>query len=133
MAKIVIAGESVVITSTVKLQDFKKVKKYRPAALILMGGEDNEEPIFGVSIVEGHGNISKFGVEFGKETHDDKKLASLTINLPDVGDRDIKEVVADEIGPAIVLLNRIEKAIPSVLEEIEAEKEAILSNITVMQ
>ena len=40
MAKIVIAGEAVVVTSAVKLEDYRKVAKYRPKALVLLGGED---------------------------------------------------------------------------------------------
>ena len=133
MAKIVIAGESVVITSSVKLEDFQKVKKYRPKALVLMGGEDDKEQVFGVSVVDGSGKLTKFGIEFGKATHDENKFACLTMNLPEVGDRNIKDVVADEIGPAVVLLCKIEEKIPAVLAEIKAEKDAILSNITVMQ
>ena len=48
MAKIVIAGDAVIVTSTMKLEDIKTIAKYRPKALTLMGGEDGKEPIFAV-------------------------------------------------------------------------------------
>mgnify|MGYP007102082194 CR=1 FL=1 len=43
MAKITIAGEAVIITSALKLEDIKKVQKYRPKELVLKGGEDGKE------------------------------------------------------------------------------------------
>lgn len=134
MAKIIIAGDAVVVVSSVKMEDLKTVKKYRPKALRLMGGEDGKEQVFAVGVASsGTGKVSKIGVEFAKETHDENKFACVTLELPPVGNQDIKDVVADEIGPAVALLNKIEDTIPGVLEEIKAEKEAILGNITVMQ
>ena len=44
MAKIVIAGDAVVITSALKLEDIKTIAKYNPKALTLMGGEDGRSP-----------------------------------------------------------------------------------------
>lgn len=42
MAKITIAGDAVVITSSLKLDDIKTIAKYRPKALTLMGGDDGQ-------------------------------------------------------------------------------------------
>ena len=44
MAKIVIAGDAVVVTSAMKLEDIKTIEKYRPKELVLKGGEDGKEP-----------------------------------------------------------------------------------------
>ena len=41
--------------------------------------------------------------------------------------------MADEIGPAVMLLNKLEATLPDVLAEIDAEKAQILENITVAQ
>ena len=49
MAKVVIAGDAVVITSSMKLEDLLTIAKYRPDALVLKGGEDNKEVIFRVA------------------------------------------------------------------------------------
>ena len=135
MAKITIAGEAVVVTSSCKLEDLKQVAKYRPEALTLFGGEDGKEPIFRVAVVEhGAGSIGKYGAEFSTHTHDDEKLASVTLVFPDgFSGGDIKECVSDQLGSAILNLNKLEATIPGVLEEIAAEKAQILENISVAQ
>ena len=132
MAKIVIAGDAVVVTSNLKLEDIKTVEKYRPKALSLMGGEDGKEPIFAVGTTEGCGNINAFGASFGRESHDADKHAIITMVIgADTGD--VKEWVADRIGTAIINLNKLEEKLPAVLDEIAAEKAEVMSNITVAQ
>ena len=131
MAKITIVGDAAVITSSLKLADIKKVAKYRPSALILMGGEDGKEPVFRIGATDGDGIINQYGAEFNGETRDAEKLATITLTFSVEGDCDIKEVVADTIGPWVMTLNKLEAQIPGILEEIDAEKEAILANITV--
>lgn len=129
MAKIVVAGNSLVVVSAVKLEDLKLVNKYRPEALVLKGGEDNKEEIFRVGVTEcGAGEIGKFGVFFGGETHDEEKFATVTICNAGIAD---KEEIADKYGAALMNLNKVEELIPSVLEVIGAEKDAIMAGITV--
>lgn len=130
MAKITIAGDAVVVTSEMTLEDIKTVKKYRPDALILKGGEDGKEPIFKLGVCNGAGNITKYGAEFGSETHDDDKKAVMTL-ICKCENGEIKEVVADTIGAYVMNLNKLEETLPAVLEEIKAEKEQIMANITV--
>lgn len=134
MARITIAGQAVVVTSAMKLEDIKTIKKYRPDALTLKGGEDGKEPIFSISVCSsGAGNINKYGAEFAHATHDDAKLATMTIVIPHNDDVDIKAVVADTIGAYVLNLNKLEETLPSVMNEIAAEKARILANITVAQ
>lgn len=133
MAKISIVGEAVVITSALKLEDIKTVAKYRPAALTLMGGEDGKEPIFKLGVGD-HGTINQYGAEFAAATHDDEKLATMTLIMQvsdDATADDIKELVADGIGGYVATLNKLEAAIPAVLEEIKVEREAIMASISV--
>ncbi len=132
MAKITIAGDAVVVTSAMKLEDIKKIKKYRPDALVLKGGEDGKEPIFKLGVCTGAGSLCKYGAEFGSETHDDEKKAVMTL-ICDCREGDIKEAVADTIGAYVLNLNKLEETLPGVLEEIAAEKEKIMSNISVAQ
>lgn len=132
MAKITIAGDAVVVTSAMKLEDIKTIAKYRPDALILKGGEDGKEPIFKLGVGTGAGSINKYGAEFGSATHDDEKLAVMTLICRADGG-DIKEAVADTIGSCVMTLNKLEATLPAVLDEIAAEKQEILSNITVAQ
>lgn len=136
MAKIVIAGDAAVVTSELKLEDIRKVAEYRPDALVLRGGEDGKEPIFKIGVTDGTGKINKYGAEFGSETHDDAKLATITLDfrviLGDFGG-DVREAVAEAIGTSILNLNKLEETLPAVLAEIEDEKATILSNITIVQ
>lgn len=133
MAKIVIAGDAVVVTSSLKLEDIRTIAKYRPKELVLKGGEDGKEPIFAIGVTDGCGNINEVGASFGRETHDEEKLASITMCTGAGTTGDIKEWVADRIGGAIINLNKLEEKLPAVLEEIEAEKAEVMSNITVAQ
>lgn len=131
MAKITIAGDAVVITSELKLEEIKTLQKYRPDALVLMGGEDGKEQIFRIGTTDGVGNITKYGAEFGSETHDDAKKAVMTL-ICDVDDGDIKEIVADRIGYPLMNLNKLEAKLPEVLAEIKVEREQIMSNINMV-
>lgn len=133
MAKIVIAGDAVVVTSSVKKSDLEKVEKYRPEALNLMGGEDNKDVVFKVSTTTGEkGSFGKYGVEFNSETHDDEQLATVTLPLKVTG-ADVRDQVAEKIGVAILNLNKVEAGIPAVLAEIDSEKQSILDNIAIVQ
>lgn len=133
MAKIIVAGEAVVITSSMKLTDLETIKKYNPKALVLMGGEDGKEPVFCIGVNRGKtGSINQFSVDFGAETRDDKKLATMTLMTSGVTG-DVKEFVADKYGAALMLLNKLEATLPAALEAIAADKKAILENITVSQ
>lgn len=133
MAKITIAGDAVVVTSALKLEDIKTIEKYRRDALVLKGGEDGKELIFAIGTTDGCGNINEVGASFGRETHDDEKLAVITMCTGVGTSGDIKEWVADRIGRAIINLNKLEEKLPAVLDEIAAEKAQVMSNITVAQ
>lgn len=133
MAKIIVAGEAVVITSGMKLADLETIKKYNPKALVLMGGEDGKEPVFCIGVNRGKtGSINQYGAEFGSETRDDQKLATMTLMTSGVTG-DVKEFVADKYGAALMQLNKLEATLPAALEAIAADKKAILDNITVSQ
>ena len=133
MAKTVIAGDAVVITSSVKFEDLQLIKKYRPAALTLRGGEDGKEPIFSIFVKDfGRGDINDNGVIFASATRDEQKLATVTMNLPEVdADVDVKKFVADSIGGALANLDALEATLPTVVEEIKTQYNKVLDNITV--
>ena len=130
MAKISIAGQAVVVTSAMALEDIKTIKKYRPKALILKGGEDGKEPIFALGI--GEGKINPVGASFNQATRDEAKLAALTM-ITNFDGEDIVAFVTDTLGGALMNLNKLEETLPTVLAEINAEKATIQQNITVVQ
>lgn len=131
MAKVIVAGNAVVINSSVKLDDLKMVAKYRPEALTLMGGEKGTDPVFSIFVAPGKGSISNIGAVFSEETRDDAKLATMTMVVDPDGD--IKEFVADEIGQALINLSKLEEKLPEVVEEIKAERAAVLDSIEIVQ
>ncbi len=130
MAKIVIAGDAVVITSALKLEDIKTIAKYSPKALTLMGGDDGKEPIFAIGVTNGPGSINDVGASFGRESYDDEKLAVITM-VTNGATGNVKEWVADRIGGAIMKLNALEAKLPAVLEELAGQKAAVMEAITV--
>lgn len=133
MAKITIAGDAVVVTSTVKFEDLKTVEKYYPEALVLMGGEDGKEQVFKVGTTTGKGNLNRYGAEFGSATRDDRALATMTLPVPETEGEDVKETVAETIGAYLMDLNEVEESIPAALAAIAAKKQAIMANITIAE
>ena len=125
MAKVTIAGNSFVITSSVSMADLETVKKYRPSALAITD-PDTKETLFKVGT--GSNNVSDYGISFGGVSNDDEKLATATLCIPsDV--EDAKEYVLDKAGLAIANLNKIESDIAGVLDEIRTERNTIAENI----
>lgn len=129
MAKFTIAGNALVITSNLKLADLETIKKYRPKALKLMGGENDKEELFCIDVgTSGNGGISAYGACYCGATHDDEKKACITITLNGV-QGDVKEYVADKFGEALIHLGALEAKLPDVLAEIAEQKAGIMANI----
>lgn len=133
MAKVTIVGNAAVITSTIKYEDIKTVAKYRPAELILKGGDDGKEPIFAIAAVDGNGDINANGAVFGGATRDEDKYAYITMVVDADDDTDVKELVADQLGGALVNLAKLEEKLPAVIDEINDERASVLDRITVAQ
>jgi hypothetical protein len=133
MAKVVVTGNALVVTSTIKFEDLKLVKKYRPEALTLFEGEGKEKtPVFKIGIGKsGNGDLNKYGAEFCGATHDDDKYAVITL-IHEFNGEDIKEEVSDLIGTSILKLNKLEAELPAVVQEIADEKAAIMENVTLV-
>lgn len=131
MAKITIAGDAIVVTSAKKLEDIKAVEKYRPKALCIYDTDEEGHKVeaFRVGIAKEKGSINKYGASFGSATHDGAALATITIDIPK-GTTDAKAYAAELIGTAINNLEKVEAQIAPALEEVAAEKAAVLAKIT---
>jgi hypothetical protein len=128
MAKVTIAGNSFVITSTVAMADLETVRKYRPSALAIID-EETKETLFKVS--SGSNSVSDYGICFGGVSNDDAKLATATLCIPnDV--EDAKEYVLDRAGIALVKLEKVEAEIAEVLEDIRAERNSVAESIKII-
>lgn len=129
MANVKKFGEAVVITSAAKLEDIRKIAKYRPGALVLMGGEDGKEPIFAVGLSQHRsGSINGFSVDFGG--CNEEGFAQVTVSYCGPAEN-VKAHLADDIGPQIVMLGKLEETWPAVLTEIDAEVANIMESIEI--
>jgi len=129
MAKITILGDAVVVKSTLKFEDIKLVEKSRPKELFLYEEENGRKlPVFGIGTTDGKGHISESGITFGGATRDGEGLAQITMGIPS-GEGDVKKLVAELIGYPVTQLNKMEASLPPVIEEIKAEKQAMLDGI----
>lgn len=130
MAKITVAGNAVVITSGVKLEDIKLVAKYRPDALTLKDEETKEEIfVVGVTGEKSSGTINQYGASVSGSTNNADGFATITVLVENVKG-DIKEFVADTIGGAFTKFNAVEEKLPAVVEEIKADRAAVINAIT---
>lgn len=119
MAKIIVAGNEVIVESSATLEDLKKVEKYRPEDLSLYN--DKDEEIFRVgSTIPGKGSIGQYGASFGDASRNAGRKAIITIEIPhDV--TDVKEFILDNVGTALVNINRVEGKIAASLGRINTE------------
>lgn len=133
MAKVNVVGNAMVVTSGVKLDDFKTVEKYRPDKLVLMekvGGSDEAEPVFLVTTGDYQSeSFGEYGICFKNQSRDGG-YAQITLEFPTDGDEpmsedDIRELISDNYGRILLNLGKIEKRIPGELEEIRQEKSDI--------
>lgn len=134
MAKILIAGNAVVIRSGLQLADIKKLEKYSPKSLYLY--EEDEEtgkkfPVFRVGTTKGNGSASSSAVFFGSACHSEDGLATITTQLPE-GVTSVRDWVADEYGLAVVRLNKIEAGFEASLTAVDEAKAEMEANIEIL-
>ena len=128
-AKMSVIGGAVVITSALNLSDIELVEKYRPSALALMGGENNKDELYRIGTARTpYGDIDKLGATFGAANADGKAI--ITELYAPVSD-DVKSELADKYGAAMTNLGKLEEILPGVVEEIKAEREALITAIEV--
>lgn len=127
MAKLNVIGNAAVITSTIKYEDIKTVKKYRPDALVLYDGEgEKKKPVFAIDV--GAPQANQICIIFNGKTHDDDGFATYTELIPSSAGN-IKEELADIFGATLTGLKKIEATFPAIIEEIKTDREAVLGLI----
>lgn len=130
MARIIIAGDAIVIESSQKLADIKALEAHRPKALVLCD-DDGKTELFRVGTTSGQGTIGKYGASFGGESRDGNGKATITMTIPS-GVADAKKYAEDMIGVAIIHLNKVEEQFAGALESVNQDIAAVRSTITVM-
>lgn len=130
MAKIIVAGDAMVIESDYTLDDIAKLKEYRPKALTLFD-DDGTTEVFKVGITKGVGVISKYGASFGSASKNGEGKAIITMIIPSC----VEDAIAyaeNLIGTAIINLNKVERQFEDALAEVAIEREKICESITVL-
>lgn len=130
MARIIVAGDAMVVESAYSIEDIKTIERYRPKALTLVE-EDGKTETFKVGTTDGKGSISTYGVSFGSSSKNGENKAIITLNIPS-SVNDAAAYAEDCIGVAIVKLNAVESQLNEALDEISHEKELVRENITIM-
>ena len=130
MARIIIAGDAMVVESAHTLETLKTLEKYRPKALTLYD-EDGKTEIFKVGTTTGKGSINGYGASFGSASKNADKKAVITMEIP-AGTADAKAYAEDKVGAAIINLNRVEAQFADALQSVDTEKAAVRESITVM-
>lgn len=132
MAKILIAGNACVVTSDFTMEQLRRLKKYSADSLVLRKDDKKDgDPIFMLD-VGSKGCVSAAGIVFDGETHDDKKLACLTMNIP-AGTSDVNKWVMDNIGSAIIKLRQLEGKLTGALKSVDDEEKAILASVKTVE
>lgn len=128
-ANVVVSGAAAVLTSAVTLDDWKRIKEMSPNSLTMVD-DDTEEVLFKVSLAEGPGSVNEYGVVFGNVTNHEGKATVTVLLDPDAEDK--AGLVRKEIGPALLMLNDMEKSVPDILKEIDSMEKEIGEHIVLM-
>ena len=121
--KATVKYNNVFVTSAYDIETLKKVKKFRPEALVLYKGEGKEkEPVCAIG-VSGSASANEMGVTFAKNSVTTPKVATMSIELPNgkTTVEEINEFVREKLGLAIVNCTKIEEQIAEAMGSIAAE------------
>jgi len=124
-------GNTMTITSAVKVEEFEKLGKSNPDALRLYEEKGEKKvPVFQVgAALHGVPAASSAGVIFNGKTYDGG-YATITIPLPVFETAEqAKEFVAEKYGLLLKRLSAWEQTVPGVLDEIDRDHAAVLEMI----
>lgn len=124
-----VAGNSLVITSSAKLDDLKLIQRLRPNALTLHD-EDNE-PIFGVTVsTKSAGHLNKNGATFGSRANANGN-ATITMML-DADVENVAQHVEEKYGCALLMLRELEEGWNEHLLSIRGDQEDVKNMIKIL-
>lgn len=128
MSKIIIAGTTMTIESAHTLKNIEKVARYKPSALQLVDKDHN--PYF--YLLPGTvGNVQDSGVTFADVAPDDSGAAVITLGLPKISGKTVKQAVAETYGPVIANINKVEAQITNAIGETDTMLSEIESQIVI--
>lgn len=122
-----VLAQNAVIASSFERKQIEEIVKYRPKAMKLIDPETKDE-LFAVALTTGDGRIGKNGAEYGTGKANGK--ACISLKIPD--DKDVREYIEETVGVSILNLQKVEDQWADALQEIAAEKAAVLDTIEVL-
>ena len=125
MADVKIAGNTIILTSTVTLEQLRRIEKHRPEVLEIRNAK--EEIIFRVGT--GSNALNNHGASFNAATLDDRELAYITLPIPS-GVADARKYFAETFGQPHLHLKSIEQKLPDVLADVESKINEIMKDVT---
>ena len=121
-----IVGAVAVLESDLTLAQIKMFRKYRPDALIAVN-KDND-PLFSIDLADTpEGSLSKDRAAFGTVT---SMKGNATITIPVGAHPDPVEYIAEEYGPCLNIIRRLEENALAQISDLEEECAAIRAMIT---
>lgn len=127
-AKAVVTGGAIVVSSIATPEELRTIKKYRPDALKLVD-EKTKNVQYLVSIAGGLGELNGNGAIFGQHADAEGK-ATITIGAPD-DVSDVRNWAIENLGSALLKLNKVEQQFAEQLSSIAADRAAIEASITI--
>lgn len=131
MARIIVAGNSIIVESGYTLEDLKKIERYSPSSLELRN-EISGAGIFKVGTTNGNGTIGTYGASFGCESRTGSGKALITMEIPQSvpnNEAAIQQYIEETVGVALLRLNSVERGLDDVLRGIEIKRSEILHSI----
>lgn len=130
MSKVKVVGNAVVITSDLKAEELKNVKKFTKDGLKLKDAKGNE--IFSISCKPNtESSISEYGICYGEVNAEGYAQATLLIDETVNAEKRV-DVILDNYAIAIGNLNALESYIRETIVELSATIEGIKESIEVI-
>ncbi len=129
MAKIKVTGDTLMVISEIKHEEFVKAKKYNPEILKLKDEDGNEQ--FAVNY--GNASIGEYGVTFSSVNAEGYLFTSGDAPVQGVHEdlEKEKEMVIEEYASVLCKLTMVEKQVKTAMEDIQKFADAVAENVTI--
>lgn len=132
--KMTLVANTVVITSTLKVEEIELLQKYEPDGLVIKD-EETKETLFVVTTAKtAKGSLGIYGVEFNGKTRDEDGFATFSEvleNLPDDIEK-AKDAIVLKYGKGIKKLNDYEAIIKDRAAQVKSSIAQVADGIEVL-
>ena len=122
--KVKVIENKILVESSITVEEFEKVQRYAPEALIIRDDEGDE---FFAVMVEERSMVGDFGIAFNK--HGDKLIAWLDMDKIE-GPK--KKHIEEKYGMALSRLKEVEAKVAQCLNDVEAKISTVTDSIEII-